>query len=69
VVGRFPQGVGLVQPDVVQQGGDAQYLRVVGGALRAREVYAQGVNPQTVGMPVDRVLPHPGDECLYLLHR
>ncbi len=57
MVRRLPQGVSLVQPDVVQQGGDAQYLRVVGGALRARQVLGQGVDPQAVGVPVDRVLP------------
>jgi hypothetical protein len=57
----------LYKPYVVQEGGGVQYLRVVGGALGAREVYGQGVDPQAVGVPVDRVLPYPSDESFYLL--
>src|ERR687890_1721982 len=70
VVGGFPQGVGFVKPDVVQQGGRAQDLHVVGDALRCCELLGQGEDPQAVGVPVHRVRPDPGDERLYLLdHR
>jgi hypothetical protein len=36
VVGRLPQGVGLVEPDIVQKGGRAQNLLVVGDSLQGR---------------------------------
>src|SRR5215210_3644552 len=68
VVGRLPPRVGLVEPYVVQKGSRAQYLLVVGDVLHHRELLGQGVDPQTVGVPVDRMCPHPGNERLYLLH-
>jgi hypothetical protein len=68
VVGRFPPGVGFVEANVVQEGGGAQYLLVVGDLFRGRELLREGVDPQAVGVPVDWVCPYPGDERLYLLH-
>src|SRR5215204_1074157 len=70
VVGRLPQGVGLVEPDVVQQGRRPQYLYVVGDILGGCELLGQRVDPQAVGVPVNGVRPDPGDESLYLFdHR
>src|SRR5215212_10458875 len=70
VVGWFPQGVGLVEPDVVQQGGRAQDLHVVGDALGCCEFLGQREDPQAVGVPVHGVRPDPGNQHLYLFdHR
>ena len=69
MVRSLAERVGLVEPDVVQKGGDAQDLPVVVDALRPRQLLGERVHPQAVGVAPDGVGPHPGDERLDLLRQ
>jgi hypothetical protein len=67
VIGTLPHRVGAVQPDVMQEGREAQDLPIVVQTFRTGQLLGEVEDPQAVSVAPDRVRPRPGDQRLYLL--